>query len=235
MPHYERLAEEHRHLRRSVADALDVLHTCAGFTERDRAVICIGRFQLPSRDIVGAIQILFEHPLHAKVYVVSLPTATQFKALLSGRSKRSRFDIARLDRAVVDGTGKVTLSDGTHLRSVEVIPTYMPLEPSELDWRIVHQAISLIGVQKSCYRSLKHGLPIEFKKTVPDLRFLDCSALRSLPLPMFKIIAGLIQSKYSLADVPPSQQQIANSLRKFGIRVPKPRPRKRARRVSAII
>ena len=60
---------------------------------------------------------------------------------------------------MVDGIGKVVLADGTNLRAVEVIPAYLPLEPSELDRRIVRHAISMIGAEQRCYRRLGDGLP----------------------------------------------------------------------------
>ena len=235
MRYYERLAEDDRMMRRTIADALEVLREFAGFKATNHAEIRIGLLKLPSSNVVGLVDLEFAAPLEEKTYSISLPTSAQFHAARTDTSRRGRFDIARLDGAVVNSTGTVLLSDGVKLRAVEVIPARMPLEPSELDWRIVRQAISLMKAEKSCYRSLKSGLPVQFQKMAPDLLFIDCSALPDLQLPMFKIIAGLIQAEYPPEETPPSQQQIADSLRKFGIRVPKPRPRKKVRRVSALM
>jgi hypothetical protein len=136
MRHYERLAEQDRLSRSTIVDALEVLRQLAGFTDDDRAVIRIGPFRLPSGELVGLVDILFEAASQAKICVVSLPTASQFMAIRPGYSRRDRFDIARLDGTAVDGAGKVVLADGRRLRAVEVMPAHLPLEPSELDWRI---------------------------------------------------------------------------------------------------
>ena len=91
----------------------------------------------------------------------------------------------------MDGNGKVALLDGTNLRAVEVIPAHLPLEPSELDWRIVHYTISIIGAEKRCYRHLGDGLPARFQGLIPDRRFLDCSTLSDLKAPAPKGDRGL--------------------------------------------
>ena len=51
---------------------------------------------------------------------------------------------------------------------------------------------------------------------VPDERFLDVARLSGLAVPPLKEISGFIAGKFS-------GQQIANSLRKFGIRHPQAR------------
>jgi hypothetical protein len=55
---------------------------------------------------------------------------------------------------------------------------------------------------------------------VPDLRFLDVAQVSGLSLPPLKEISSFIVRRQGEV----SEQQIANSLRKFGIRVPQARP-----------
>ena len=104
-------------------------------------------------------------------------------------------------------------------RSLEIERARLPIEPSDLDWRIVHLTLELVAAT-DCYRSLREGFPPDQRDMVPDLHFLDVARLSGLTLPPLRDITRYIASKYK--DV--SGQQIANSLRKFGIRRPQARP-----------
>jgi hypothetical protein len=217
--HYDILAEDRRMSRRTMTDATAVLQDYAGFAETDRAEIRIGGLKLPSAEIVGLVQIVFDQPHTDKSFVVTLPTSRQFRARRPNTSEYERFDIAKLHEATVDGTGNVRLTDGAALRAVEVIPARLFLEPSELDWRIAKHAISLMQVENRCYRQLSYGLPPQFLDMAPDPRFLDCSTLAGLPVPPLKVVTAFIRERdATLRRL--SEQQIADSLRKFGIRIP---------------
>src|SRR6202030_447990 len=127
---YERLCEDKRTARRTVADALEVLRERAGFADRDCAEICVGLLKLRSAEVVGVVQLLFDVPFQGKTYVVSLPTAGRFYARQLNSSQRDCFAIAKLDRAITDSRGTVLLADGTTLRAGEVSPANLPLEPT---------------------------------------------------------------------------------------------------------
>jgi hypothetical protein len=224
MPAHERLFEELRKSRRTIADAIEVLRDAGGFSDHDHAEVRIGPLHLSSGDVVSLVDVLFEAPFGEKVCIVSLPTSARFRAIRHGASRSERFEISRLNGAVVDANANVVLRDRTTLRAVEVIPTRILSDPTELDWRIVRSTISMIGAEDRCYRSLRADSPLALPDTVPDLRFLDCSKLCGLELPPLKEIAFQIAEKdKTLRNL--SQQKIADALRKFGIRVPKPRPR----------
>jgi hypothetical protein len=224
MPEYHRLFEERRNLRRTLADAIEVLREHCDFGEDDRAGIRIGPLQLPSREVVGVVDVMFTDLVRDKIYIVSLPTSAQFRAFCNGASRREHFEISRLDGAVVKRSGAVLLTDGVDLHAVEVIPTHLPYEPTELDWRIVRSTIAIIGAEKRCYWSLRAGVPFPQRDMVPDWRAIDCSRLFGLELPPLKRLAHDIREKdWTLRKL--SDQAIANALRKFGVRVPRPRPR----------
>jgi hypothetical protein len=97
-------------------------------------------------------------------------------------------------------------------------------DPTELDWRIAPLTVPMIGAENLCYRSIRAGVPQPQQDMVRDLRRLDCSKLYGLDLPPVKEIAFYIgeQDRTSRKLAPP---KIADALRKFGMRVPKPRPR----------
>jgi hypothetical protein len=121
-----------------------------------------------------------------RVYRVFLPTSSQFRAVRLSDSRRANLEISRLNGAVADGVGNVTLEDGTAIRAVEVLPARLPYEPSELEWAIVHGALSVLKGRRRGYRLLN------------GLRFLDCSILSNLELPPLKVIASLCRARYPI-------------------------------------
>jgi hypothetical protein len=225
MPQYVRLCEDGRISRRAMADAIEVLHENASFGAHDRAEICIGLLKLPSAAVVGLVQIVFDPKIGDKAYVVSLPTSKQFKAYRPNAPQRDLFNIEQLHRAVLDGTGTVLLHNGVTLHAVEVIPAHLPLEPTELDWRIIHQTLSIIKAGH-CYRSWASGLPLHVQDMMAELRMVDCSTFAGLTLPRLKVVSSLIRESDPVLKML-SAQQVADTLRKFGIRIPLPRPRRR--------
>jgi len=219
MPCYERLQEEQRLQRRTIADVLEVFRQNAGFKDTDRAKLRIGPLQLPSGEVPSLVCIFFESPNNDKIFIVSLPTSAEFRGKRPGHSEDEIFDIFQLDEATFDDSGNVRLRDGTHVRAVEVIPALLPYVVTELDCRIVHHTIALIHAEQECYR-----YPIEFRRPRDAL---DCSALPALQgkIPPLKVIKGYIEEREpALKRL--SQQQISNTLRKFGMRLPKRRPRR---------
>jgi hypothetical protein len=74
---------------------------------------------------------------------VSLATAAKFTAKSQVEKGARRFNIFELDGAQAGNDGIVRLSNGIVLRAVEVIPAKLPLEPSKLDWRIIHHVIEI--------------------------------------------------------------------------------------------
>jgi hypothetical protein len=224
MSEFQRLFEEDRNSRRTIADAIEVLRQARDFKSNDRAEIRIGSLRLSPRDVVGLVDVWFKAPVGDKISIVSLPTSAQFRAIRRGASQRDCFEIFRLDGAVVDADANVLLKEGGTLSAVEAIPTLLLNQPTELDWRIVRLTVSMIGAENDCYRSLRTGVPQPQQDMVPDLRFLDCSKVYGLDVPPLKEIAYYI-AKNDRALRKLSHQKIADALRKFGMRVPKPRPR----------
>jgi hypothetical protein len=229
--HYERLAEEYRTSRRTMADALAVLQDHAGFSENDRAEIRIGGLKLPSAEIVGLVQIVFDRPGCDKSYLVSLPTSRLFRGRRLGARQSERFDIALLDAAVLDGGSNVRLTDGTLMCAVEVLPARLPLAPTALDWLIVYRTIRFIDAKKNgidhkeqCFRLLRNAINDLPMDMIPNLFWIDCSRLTGLAIPSLDSIATYIASvEPTLRGV--SHQKIADTLEKFGMRIPRLRPR----------
>jgi hypothetical protein len=108
-------------------------------------------------------------PLGKRLDRVSLPTSSRFKARSGTGSRQEEFEISCLDRAEIYPDGSVLLADGIHLRAVEVIPTRLPYELSDLsglDKKILWYVI-LLTKAFHCFCSLRESLP-------EDLRG-DCS------------------------------------------------------------
>lgn len=120
-------------------------------------------------------------------------------------------EISLLDRARVDKDGLVSLSDGTCLRAVNLIPAALPWELTELEKRIVYWTIKFIGqeTEAECYLS---GQP------TPTLEGLDYGNLPKLDVPKLEAIVQYI------ADNDPGlrvcRQTLANALGRSGMRAP---------------
>jgi hypothetical protein len=236
MQRHEWLREAERNRRVTVSDAIEVLAQSGAFGGGDVAEIQVGGICLPSGKVVGLTNVSFNNDALDKTLVVSLATSAQFNAKRQGESAARTFSIFELDGATVANDGSVRLSDGTILRAVEVIPANLPLKPSELDWRIVRHVIRIIGAEGRCYRSLReHAKPrcLDLPHDIiPDIRFIDCSALKGLELPSVKsLVAQIAKIDPALKNL--SRQTIANALCKFGMRIPASRPQKQAVAVTA--
>lgn len=219
MHRYEWLQQEQRQKRRGIADVIEVLLRYGAFHHVLATQIRVDALRLPSQEIVGLVAVFAESAAEETTFILTLPTSKQFRAARQGSPKVEEFDIFRLDGATVDSGGAVTLADGTRLRAVEVIPSLLPYHVTELDWCIVHHAIESLGAESECHR-----YPISFERPRDAL---DCSALPGLQdrIPLLKQIHG------HMADREPqleklSKQQIANTLRKFGMRISRARPRR---------
>jgi hypothetical protein len=218
LPQYKRLREEGRTLRRTIADAIEVLRQDARFKDTDRARIQVGGLRLPSQETVGLVGVLFDS-LDERTFIVSLPTSGEFRAKRPGHSKADIFDIFELDDAIVDGNCAIQLRDGTVVRAVEVVPALLPHIVTETDLSIVHQTIELVGAKDET----RYRFPADLKLLPAD--GLDCGTLPSLQdrIPLLKRIKAHIEDhEPSLKGI--SEQQISDSLQKFGMRIPKKRP-----------
>lgn len=220
------LREGERNRRRTIADAIDVLARDAGFGDGDIAEVQVATLQLPSRKTVELLNASFYSQRLGQIANVSLATSSEFTAIHQGEASARRFGTFTLDGAKVDHDGMVRLSNGITLRAVEVLPAKLPLDPSDLDWRIVIHVISIVGAEQRCYPSLREyaqskgsSIPSEM---IPDIKSLDCSALVDLELPPLKYLAQQIGKRdHTLKNL--SGQKIANALRDFGMRIPNDR------------
>jgi hypothetical protein len=150
MPPFARLREEHRTRRRTVADVLEVVHQVLGLDETPNSIIRVGPLRLPSGECTALVDVVFPD----LECIVSLPTSARFQASNESAPQPSIFDISRLDAAQVFSDGTILLTDGSRLRAVGVLPTYLPYEPSALDERILRHVISLTR-SEHCYRSVR--------------------------------------------------------------------------------
>lgn len=225
MPRYKCLQEDQRNKRRGVADVIEVLLRHGAFDHVLSAQIRVGRLRLPSEDIVGLVGVFAESAAEKTTFIVTLPSSKQFRAKRQGSPEIETFDIFRLHEATVDGNGAVELANGARLRAVEVKPALLPYTVTDLDFRILHRTIEFIEAEQECYT-----YPIHFERPAAAL---DCSTLAALRgrIPLLKELEGYIADEDPGLQIP-SEQQIANTLRKFGMRIPSTRSR-RARRPGA--
>lgn len=215
MRNYERLLEDKRTSRRTVADAIAVLEQSAAFGSGDTATIQVGRLPLPSGVVAGLVHVIFDVPFSEKSYVVSLPTSTYF---YSRSCHGVRLDIGMLHKATADSRGEVVLPTGTSLCAVELVPARLPLEPTELDYRIVHATAMFTRSRQNGYRKLREEPSLQdVIDQVPDLQFLDLQRLQNLLIPSLDSIAAYLEETGPNLPVP-SKEKIATALLNFGMR-----------------
>ena len=119
---YHSLASDDRIRRRTIADAIEVLHSIPDFTEQSRASVQVDPLPLASGEIVGLVKVQCNGPLPEVICVVQMPTSSRFRAVRKGSSHQESFDIFRLDGAAVDGAGNVKLADDARLRESNSSP-----------------------------------------------------------------------------------------------------------------
>jgi hypothetical protein len=168
---------------------------------------------------VGVLSIEYDIPSDDVVLVYCLP---YFVASFIARAGADKVldKIETLDNATIFADSSVVLTDGRMLAAVELPAVQIRTEHTPLEWKIVHTTVANIGTP-DCYRSLRHGLPPELQRYVPDHRFLDCSKLKGLSGRPSKEIERWIAKR----GLPvPSRQTIANALHAFGIGLSRHRP-----------
>jgi hypothetical protein len=229
MLQYERLKEEERPQRLTVAHAIDALES-VGFAADDTAEIRIGGLRLPSGEVTGLISAFFSSLIHDKTFIVSLATSGNFQAKHQASSEFAQFDIFELDKALFSGAGDVVLANGTKLRAVEVLPTQLPYDFSDLERRIVQFTISMMDATDRCYRYFGNGLPLKYQKIAPYLRALDCETFNErgnrpkLKIPPLKVILGnFLDANPDVESL--SRQKISDALSKIGLHQPTRRPK----------
>jgi hypothetical protein len=190
MQEYVALQEGRRTKRRTVADALEVVREKLGVYEITRAEIRIHHLQLPSGECTALVAVLFPD----LGCCVTLPTSARFRGLSGTSSQHQLFETSRLDRAQVSSDGSVRLVDGSWLRAVEVIPSHLPYELSELEKLILRHVILLTG-SYHCSRSIQEGLPEHLQQQVPDVHALDYSRLSTIQVPQLKVIRAFIEDE----------------------------------------
>lgn len=122
MPRHQWLHEDQRNKRRTIAGAIDVLHSQGIFESARTVEIRVAALQVRSEEIVGLGAVLAESAAAETIFVVTLPSSKQFRAKRQGGYDTETFDIFRLHEAIIDGSGAVELADGTRLRAVELVP-----------------------------------------------------------------------------------------------------------------
>ena len=216
--------------RRTIADVIQILEVNARFCDGDQARVQRGFLILLSGKIVWLALVVFERLDGTERYTVPFRAAEHFLAFENDEAAKTKFKVPVLDRATVDYSGMVTLPDGRRLRAVEILPTQMPYELSELDELIIHLTLSMIeGAQSRCYRDIREGLPESAREALPSLRLLDFSQMTegrgrpALAVPLLKQIRAKFEDTYPTRK-PPSEQKISTALAKAGIRIPDLRP-----------
>jgi hypothetical protein len=214
MLQYVILAEGNKHNRRSVADAIDLLITYAGFKPGQLATICTQPLPLNTGEPLVQLCVQFQSPVKSVTFVVWLPTSVRFKTK-SLHQSATKLSTDELNDATVDFDGNVVLSTGIRLRAVEVIPVGLPYELSDLEWRILRCTIKCMRIEDRVVRTLGEELPPEVQATLPVIRRIDFQRLRGFKIPALKVLQDFIVNEV-IERVSP--EKISSTLAKCGMR-----------------
>jgi hypothetical protein len=217
MQRYDTLAEGNKHNRRSVADAIDLLTTHADFRASSLAKISTLPLPLAAKKPLFQLCIAFEN-LAAKVtFLVWLPTSSRFKAKSLHQRRADEFETADLNDASIDFDGNVVLTTGVRLRAVEVIPTTLPYELSDLEWRILKCTIQCMKIEDMVVRTLGEELDVDVRATLPLIRRIDFQRLQGFEVPPLKVLQDFItRNERDLEGV--SLEKISSTLSRCGMR-----------------
>lgn len=209
IPTLERTIDGRRSMR-SIADALEALRG-DGHLE-NCCCLEIRTNPLPSQtDEAPSLVIVVCHlNPPGKPRGVALPTSWEFRGRPPRESAPETLEISRLDRATVAEDGTVTLSDGTCLRAVEVLPAHLPRELTELQKQILHWTIKFADAEDDCYVC----------GPTPDQKWVNYAALRKLEIPKLAPLVRFIAEKTRLII---NRQTVAYTLAVCGVRVPQHR------------
>ena len=189
-------------------DRLDVLDTAEGIV----ATIHAGEIQCPNGETPGLVSIGTGAPGDHGRRFVRLPDSNTFRAKF-GDGTPIYGAIHELDGGSVEPNGSVLLSDGRHIRSVELQPG-IAYRHYDFSWRehfVVHQTLRLIGEEDRCYRFVDERL-------LPGLKWLDYNAIQQIRLPNVKKLIARIQKILCLHM---SDREIENILRLAGMQFPR--------------
>ena len=202
-----------RRSMRSIADAIESLREQGRFSDHSLAQIKTGPILLPTGNQTCVMVVIGEPRPGESSCGVALPSSSFVTARRSGGASE-KIETSRLDRAWVDNNGRVELSDGTCLHAVNVIPTVLHRELTDLQKRIVYWTIKFTSADAFRYPS---WLPV-----TEDLEDLDYGSVYGVEVPSLeKIQAYLAERDWALQSL--SRQTIANALSACGMRRPHPR------------
>lgn len=149
---------------------------------------------------------------------IAIPSSAYFTANDTFGHRR-RYPISRLDGAITDPNGNVDLRDGFHVHGVELTPTRLSYEWTELQQSILDCAIEFLNAEHRCYRNIHEEL-------LPGLRRIDFAEVAKLGaerLPGLKAIERHVRRRFPSV----SRQTMANVLAAAGLRRPRSGPRSR--------
>jgi hypothetical protein len=206
---------------RSIADAVEALRAAGRFFPHSLAQVWTGAIRLPNGTITSLVLVVAEAGEGERGCAVALPSSASFTGKRLGGALEE-FEISRLDRALVDDSGTVELSDGIRLRAVNVVPTVICRDLTQLQKRIVYWTIKLVDAEERCYRQrdFVDGVELRYGPPSPDLSTLDYSKVYGLELPSLKEIAHYIAKQDpTLKNL--SHKTIATALSNCGMRRPR--------------
>ena len=195
---------------RTLADALEKLHSIGSLSEDGHVDIRTMPMRLPDGDVTSCVSVLTSDPFGCGVM---MPSSASYRATTT-LGQRCRYNIVSLDGATSDALGNVELKGGAYVHNVELLPTKLHYQLTPVQEEIVRLTISFMDAEERCYRYLD-------ATALPGIRALDFSVLSTLTPPRLKAIERNVTRDLSTI----SRFKIATALARAGLRVPRSRRR----------
>lgn len=231
MPKYVTLAEGNKHNRRSIADTVELLADHADFRAGDTATLHARPLLVYRSQSLVQLCIQFNNLTEETTFVVWLPCSARFKAAPVEQSVTCNFDTARLDNAAVGFDCRVQLATGELLRAVEIIPSALPFEMSDMEWQILICVIKHLKLMDLAIRTFGEELDPKIQANLPEIRGVDFQRLVGHEVPPLKVLQQILVDG-GVGHV--SLEKISNTLDKCGMRPVTPRRPARPRSTAPV-
>ena len=198
-----------------MADAIDLLVTHADFQASDIARIHTGTLPLFKAQPLVQLCVQFQDLRKSTIFVVWLPSSTHFKAKPLDRSGACNLNTANLNNATVDFNCKVTLAAGEQMNAVEIIPSVLPYELSDLEWQILECTIKYLKIEDLVVRIFGEELAPEIQETLPKICGIDFQRLKGFEVPHLKVLRQVLVEN-GVGNL--SLEKISNTMSKCGMR-----------------
>ena len=199
---------------RTLADGLAKLNELGSLAHDGQAEIRTMPMLLPNGERSAVVAVMGVQ--RKSGWGIAMPSAAHFDATET-RGLRQRYEISRLNGAIVDADGNVELPEGIYVHNVELRPTRLAYQLTALQQQILRHTICFLKAEDRCYQYMDESV-------LPGYRALNYHAIAELGNETHSSLKAI--ERYVIENMPTvSRQTIAAALANAGLRRPRSGPR----------